>query len=105
MSNLSRRIKRISDAEEARIQRLIASDPDAPEATDEQLSSAKPFAEAFPHLAASIKRAKGRPKLEQPKAHVSLRLDPDVIAAFKATGAGWQSRINDTLKVAAKKLP
>jgi hypothetical protein len=46
----------ISDEEEARIQELIASDPDAPEATDEQLSRAKPFAEAHPDLMESIRR-------------------------------------------------
>lgn len=104
MSNLSRRIRSLSDAEEARIQKLIASDADSPEATDEQLAQAKPFSEAFPDLAASIKRGRGRPKGETAKAHVSLRLDADVLAAFKATGTGWQSRINAALKVAAKKL-
>ena len=46
----------ISDEEEARIQALIASDPDAPEATDEQLSQARPFAEAHPDLMGSIVR-------------------------------------------------
>jgi uncharacterized protein (DUF4415 family) len=40
---------------------------------------------------------RGRPKSSAPKARVSLRLDEDVVAAYKATGAGWQSRINDTL--------
>ncbi len=48
MTNPSRRIRHISDKEEAEIQRKIASDPDAPEATEEQLRQAKPFAEAFP---------------------------------------------------------
>ena len=49
----------ISDEEEARIQALIAGDPDAPEATDEQLARAKPFAEAHPDLMESIRRARG----------------------------------------------
>ena len=49
----------ISDEEEARIQALIASDPDAPEATDEQLARARPFAEANPDLMESIRRARG----------------------------------------------
>jgi uncharacterized protein (DUF4415 family) len=30
-----------------------------------------------------------------------LRLDPDIIAAFRAGGPGWQSRINDALRKAA----
>ena len=38
----------------------------------------------------------GRPS--SGKVVVSLRLDPDVIAAFRATGPGWQARINETLK-------
>lgn len=41
---------------------------------------------------------RGRPKLENAKRHVSLRLDPDVLDKFKATGPGWQSRINDALR-------
>lgn len=45
---------------------------------------------------------RGRPKLEQSKQHVSLRLDPDVIANFKAEGPGWQSRINEALRKAAR---
>lgn len=44
---------------------------------------------------------RGRPKLEQPKQHVSLRLDPDVIERFKAGGPGWQARINAALRKAA----
>ena len=61
---------------EDQIQRMIASDPDAPEATDEQLAQAKPFSEAFPALAVAMrKNVGGRPKLENPKVAVSLRLD------------------------------
>jgi uncharacterized protein (DUF4415 family) len=44
---------------------------------------------------------RGRPKLEQTKQHVSLRLDPDVLESFKASGPGWQARINDALRKAA----
>ena len=38
----------LSDTEEARIQEIIAADPDDGEPTDERLALAKPFAEAFP---------------------------------------------------------
>ena len=38
--------------------------------------------------------------MEKPLQHVSLRLDPDVLAKFKATGKGWQSRISKILKAA-----
>ena len=71
---------------------------DNPEWTAADVKAAKPFAKAFPDLAESIKRARGRPALEKPRQQISIRLEPDVIAKFKATGPGWQSRINDVLK-------
>jgi uncharacterized protein (DUF4415 family) len=91
----------ISDEEEARIQALIVCDPDAPEATDEQLAKARPFAEAHPDLMESIRRARGRPPVAHPRKQVSLRLDPAIIEKFKAGGKGWQSRINEALRKAA----
>lgn len=45
---------------------------------------------------------RGRPKLAQTKRHVSLRLDQDVIDSFKATGPGWQARVNEALRKAAR---
>ena len=45
-----------------------------------------------------IRRGRGRPPLDTPKRLVSLRLDQDVIERFRATGPGWQSRINDALR-------
>lgn len=44
----------------------------------------------------------GRPKAAAPKEAISLRLDPDVLSHFRATGPGWQSRINAALRKAAK---
>jgi len=81
---------------------MIASDPDAPEATDAQLAQAKPFDEVFPALAETIRRnAGGRPKAENPKVAVSLWLDPEVVARFKAEGPGWQTRMNEALRQAS----
>ena len=94
-------IREISEEEEAEIQAGIARDPDNPKWTEEDFRKAKPFAEVFPELAEKIeemRRARGRPKLETPKKLVSLRLDQDVVEKFRATGKGWQSRINDVLK-------
>jgi hypothetical protein len=45
---------------------------------------------------------RGRPKSTAPKRPVSLRLDPDVLAHFRRSGRGWQSRINAVLRKAAK---
>lgn len=44
---------------------------------------------------------RGRPKADVTKVSTTIRLDPDVIEAFKAQGAGWQSRINDALRKAS----
>jgi uncharacterized protein (DUF4415 family) len=93
-----RKLRPLTDEEEAEIQRNIAEDPDDWEATEEDFKNAKPFAEAFPDLMASINRARGRPPVEHPRRQISIRLDPDVIEKFKATGKGWQSRINEVLK-------
>lgn len=43
----------------------------------------------------------GRPKSDAPKLATSLRLDPDVLDHYRATGPGWQTRINKTLRKAA----
>lgn len=72
---------------------------DNPEWTAEDFAKAKPLAEVLPDLAAAIRRARGAQKAPT-KVQVTLRLDPDVVAKFRAGGKGWQSRINDTLKKA-----
>jgi uncharacterized protein (DUF4415 family) len=81
----------ISDEREAEIQKMIAADPDAPEATDEALANPMTFAEA-------MKRHAGRPRLKNPKQQVTVRLDADVIAKMRESGPGWQVRMNDILR-------
>ena len=51
-------------------------------------------------LTQPVKRRPGRPPIENPKQAVSLRLEPEVLEKFRATGAGWQRRMNDVLKAA-----
>lgn len=66
---------------------------DTPELTDEQLATARPFAEVFPAL------AKGRgPQKKPKKVQKTLRLSQEVLEYFEATGPGWQARIDDALK-------
>jgi uncharacterized protein (DUF4415 family) len=43
-------------------------------------------------------RRRGRPRLDAPKEAVKIRLDADVLAALRASGEGWQTRINDALR-------
>ncbi|MBI5107184.1 MAG: BrnA antitoxin family protein [Rhodocyclales bacterium] len=79
-------------------------DDENPEWTTEDFARARPASEVLPKLvgkaaAAEMLRPKrGRPVSANPKAHVNLRLDPDVVAAFRATGRGWQTRLNAALK-------
>jgi uncharacterized protein (DUF4415 family) len=95
------RIPPLTDEEEAEIQRQIAEDPDDYEATDEELAQAHPFAEAFPELAESIRRTRGRPPKPDARLAVTLRLDPETLARFKAQGPDWRARMSEALKRAA----
>ena len=45
----------------------------------------------------AIKRTRG-PNKQPTKAQVAIRLDPDVLSAFRAGGPGWQTRLNAVLK-------
>ena len=74
-----------------------ASRPDAenPEWTEDMAANAKRLGDLPLSLQAKLR---GRPPAENPKVSVTLRLDPDVIAYFKAEGAGWQTRINAALR-------
>jgi uncharacterized protein (DUF4415 family) len=68
---------------------------DIPEQTDED------FARGVLHIG-GVPVPRGRPKSKNPKRAVSLRLDADVLAHYRRTGRGWQSRINAVLRKAAK---
>lgn len=62
--------------------------PDALPLTDEQLRAMVP-----------IRVVRGRPKLANKKQLVSIRYSPEVIDYFRASGAGWQARMDAVLKV------
>ncbi len=47
---------------------------------------------------ASIRRGRGRPVAAVKRPTLNMRVDPDVLEAFKATGQGWQTRINAALR-------
>ena len=72
------------------------SDPDdAPELTDEFFKSADLYE-------GSKLKARGRPKAAMTKVPVKLRIDSDVLEALRASGEGWQTRINETLRASLK---
>lgn len=63
------------------------SDPDAQPLTPKQLKSMVP-----------LRTLRGRPKSNNKKLLVSVRYSPEVVAYFKSTGEGWQSRMDEALR-------
>jgi uncharacterized protein (DUF4415 family) len=47
-------------------------------------------------------KSRGRPKAAMTKEPVKLRLDADVLAALRASGDGWQTRINEALRASLR---
>jgi len=76
--------------------RTSPSADEAPEISDRWV------AEADLHRGSKLIR-KGRPKLANPRRLLSLRLPPKVIAGWKASGPGWQTRMAEVLERAAPK--
>lgn len=68
-----------------------------PEWSAEEAARALSRADLPGGLRAKLSR-RGRPPKEAPKVAVSLRLSPDVLESFKATGKGWQTRIEAALR-------
>jgi len=67
----------------------------------ESLEQAKRGEFAAVHTPEQIVARRGRPvgsNKADAKVAVKLRLDPDVLAALRATGRGWQTRVNDTMR-------
>jgi uncharacterized protein (DUF4415 family) len=75
---------------------------DNPEWTDADFDRAKPAAQVLPAgiAMALIRNKVGRP-IGSNKEQVSLRIDRDVLQRFRASGPGWQSRMNEALRSAA----
>ncbi|HEV7599392.1 MAG TPA: BrnA antitoxin family protein [Bradyrhizobium sp.] len=77
-----------------------------PEWTERDFAKAKPAAEVLPpEVIAQFKNKGGRPRIENPKQAVKLRIDADVLAKFRDSGPGWQTRINGILRAAASAHP
>jgi len=89
MSKPSKRAAvRMPTVEEDRaITAAAKNDPDAQPLTPKQLAAMVP-----------IRAVRGRPPSPNKKQLVSIRYSPEVLEYFKATGEGWQSRIDGVLK-------
>ena len=81
------------------------------ELTQVDFSRARPASRVLPEILGEdlagqmLKRRPGRrgPQRAPVKRQVTLRLDPEVLDFFKATGTGWQTRINEALRRAMRK--
>jgi len=71
--------------------------------SDADFAQSRPASEVLPELLGALqaremlKPKRGRPKAEVCKEHVNLRLDAAVLEAFRASGPGWQTRVNAAL--------
>ena len=79
-------------------------DEEAPEATDQWFAKARPAKDVLSSLLGEtaatemLKPKRGRPRSDQPKMHINIRLDADIIESFRSTGTGWQTRLNNALR-------
>ena len=88
--------------------RKNASRPDVenPEWTTEDIRRGRPLMDVLPkETVEAVRRYRGQrgPQKIPTKELISLRVDRDVVAAYRATGAGWQTRASEALRVYAKK--
>jgi len=74
-------------AEDKVINAAAKADPDAQPLMPKQLQAMVP-----------LKALRGRPKSANKKLLVSVRYSPEVVAYFKSTGEGWQSRMDGVLQ-------
>jgi uncharacterized protein (DUF4415 family) len=77
---------------------LVDEDGEVRELTAEDFKHFRPSSE-FPELVEAFERARGQrgPQKAPTKDRIGLRLDHAVVEYFRATGPGWQGRINDIL--------
>lgn len=79
-------------------------DDDNPPVTAEELQRARPASEVLAALigerpaAEILRRGRGRPASARPKVNQTLRIDADVLEAYRRAGPGWQTRINELLR-------
>ena len=65
------------------------------ELTTADFKAAKPFSSLPTSLQTKLR---GRPKAAVTKERITIRLSPDVVSTFRATGDGWQTRVDAALR-------
>jgi uncharacterized protein (DUF4415 family) len=80
----------------------LTDDEDNPELTAEDFARARPFSEVFPEQYKAWKKI-GRPPVVTPKVHIGFRLAADVVEGIRATGKGYNARVEKVLREALTK--
>ena len=70
-------------------------DDENPEWTEKDFKRAVPFSGLSETLQAKLR---GRPKATVTKERITIRLSPEVVERFRASGDGWQTRVDAALK-------
>ena len=83
--------------EDAANHAAIQSDPDAFELDGEWFARSRPAGEMHPQVVRRHQQVRGSRK-GPAKERITIRLDVDVAAHFRATGPGWQARLNNALR-------
>jgi uncharacterized protein (DUF4415 family)/uncharacterized DUF497 family protein len=91
----------MTDEEDAALTRAALADADNPPLTEENFAKMRPAVKAAPEIVARYRGQRGPQKSKPVKTQLTLRLDPEVVEHFKASGPGWTARINEVLRKAA----
>ena len=83
-----RKITLPTSEEDATINAAALNDPDAQPLSDAELALLRP--------------ARGRPAVAVKRPMLSMRVDPDVLAHLRASGKGWQTKVNALLRQAVE---
>jgi uncharacterized protein (DUF4415 family) len=83
--------------EEAAINAGIAADPDTFELTEKDFEKMRPTLEVHPEIVEDYRRSRGKQRAPT-KVATSIRLSVSVLEAYKQSGPGWQSRIDQDLQ-------
>ncbi len=84
--------------------RASRPDDENPEWTAKDFARSRPASEVLPKFIGEeatqelMRRGRGRPQKADRKVNQTLRLDPDVLSAYRQEGSGWQARINQVLR-------
>jgi uncharacterized protein (DUF4415 family) len=77
---------------------LGVPDEENPELSAEDFARARPFKEVFPEHYEAWRKKMGRPPVARPKVHISFRLAADLVDRIRATGRGYNARVEEALR-------